>query len=111
MQTLEQQRQQTKTAAIVASVLWVLTTILGIFTIIYTRLIILRTYIRFVPDGANALSLFNIIIVLVMAAFFITIVIGGVEYHRTRYGSPQSWCIFASVLALEIGILLLPLFL
>ena len=94
-----------------ASVLWVLTTILGIFTIIYTRLIILRTYIRFVPDGANALSLFNIIIVLVMAAFFITIVIGGVEYHRTRYGSPQSWCIFASVLALEIGILLLPLFL
>jgi hypothetical protein len=111
MQTLAQQRQQTTTAAIVAFVLWATTAVLGIFTIVYSRAVVLRTYLRFVPDGANALSLLNIIIMLIMAFFFVAAVIGGAEYHRTHYGSPESWRLFARVLALEIGILLLPLFL
>lgn len=111
MQTLEQQKQQTTTAAIVAAVLWALTAVLGIFTIIYMRAVVLRTYLRFVPDGANALSLLNILTLLPMAFFFVAAVIGGAEYHRTRYGSPESWRLFARVIALEVGILMLPLFL
>ena len=98
-------------SGVIAFALWVLTAVLGVLNIIYIRMIALRTYIRFVPDGANALSLINILVMIFMAFFFVAAVIGGAEYHRTRYGSSDSWKWFARVLALETAVMLLPIFL
>ncbi|MEM7116789.1 MAG: hypothetical protein AAF614_30430 [Chloroflexota bacterium] len=105
------ERRQRYTNGVIAFILWAITAVLGVLNIVYIRLIALRTYLRFVPDGANALSLINILVMIFMAFFFVAAVIGGAEYHRTRYGSSESWRMFALVLALETAVVLLPIFL
>lgn len=105
------ERRKRYTNGTIAFILWGITAVLGVLNIIYIRSIVLRTYIRFVPDGANALSLINLLIMFAMFFFFVAAVIGGAEYHRTRYGTRQSWEWFARVLALETAVMLLPIFL
>lgn len=105
------EKRQRRLNGFFAILLWAITAVLGILNIIFIRTVVLRTYIRFVPDGQSAFSLLNIIILFAAAIFFVAAVIGGAEYHRVRYGTEQSWRWFARVLALETAVLLLPLFL
>ena len=105
------EKRQRRISAFFAILLWVVTAVFGVLNIVFIRLVVLRTYLRFVPDGQGALSLLNILILFSAAIVFVAAVIGGAEYHRTRYGTRQSWEWFARVLALETAVMLLPLFL
>lgn len=110
LETQAERRQRYINGAI-AFILWVITAVLGVLNIVYIRSLTLRTYLRFVPDGTNALSLLNLLIMFAMVFFFVAAVIGGAEYHRTRYGTSDSWKWFARVLALETAVILLTIFL
>jgi hypothetical protein len=45
-----------------------------------------------------------------MIVFCIAVIIGGFEFHFRRAGQAESWQLFARTLAVELGILLLALF-
>lgn len=80
---------------------------------------ILRTYSRFFPEnaiaasfGRGSYSLLNILVSITLAMLVIAIVIGGFEFHlRDKHlGSEKSRWLFARTLAVEVGFLLLALF-
>jgi hypothetical protein len=99
---------------IFATGLWLTTVILGLLSVLASREMIMRTYLRFFPGeawaasvGKGSLSFLNILIAFPLAIVFIVIVIGGFEYHHKRLGQPQSWRLLARTLAVELSILLL----
>lgn len=102
------QRSKGLQSAIVI-VLWLITAALGMWDILLVRMMVLRTYLRFVPSG-EAFSLINTLVMIPLAITWVAIAIGGAEYHRARVGRPDSWRMFSRTLALELSILLLPLF-
>ena len=68
----------------------------------------LRTLARF---GLETLLIIgNYVAVFPMIVFCIAVIIGGFEYHFRRAGQAESWQIFAKTLTIELGILLLALF-
>jgi hypothetical protein len=97
--------------------IWFITAILSVFVFLAGREIVVRTYIRFFPWdawrlelGQGGLSLVNILIALPLATLVIAIIIGGFEYQHRNMGSPEGWLMLARTLALELGILLLALY-
>lgn len=93
----------------VTLLLWLLTAALGIWSIILIRDLILGNYVRFVPGGDGA-PLLNTLLLPVLALLWIGITLGGAEYHLKHVGEPGSWTFLSRVLAVELAILLLPLF-
>jgi len=74
------------------------------------RAMIIRTYVRFFPSNVASFSLVNIVVSMAMAILPIAIIIGGFEYQHRNMGKPEGWVMLARTLAVEIGILLLALY-
>lgn len=98
--------------------LWFLSAVLSVFVFIAGREMIIRTYLRFFPgdawrmqQGQGGLSLINILISLPLAMLVIAIIIGGFEYQHRNMGKPSAWLFLSRTLAVEIGFLLLALYL
>ena len=89
--------------------LWFVTALLAVLTYLAGRAMILRTYIRFFPSG-EAYFVVNSITSVAMAILPIAIIIGGFEYQHRNMGKPQGWVMLARTFALEIGMLLLALY-
>jgi hypothetical protein len=90
--------------------LWFVTAALGVLTYLAGREMIIRTYVRFFPLDVGSLSLVNIVVSIAMAIVPVAIIIGGFEYQHRNMGKPQGWVMLARTLAVEIGILLLALY-
>ena len=97
--------------------LWLVTAVLGVLTFLAGREMMIRTYVRFLPWeaarsqlGMGSFSLVNIIISITMAIVVIAIIIGGFEYQHRNMGQPEGWVMLARTLAVEVGILLLALY-
>jgi hypothetical protein len=97
--------------------LWLLSVILGVLSFLAGRELIIRTYLRFFPWdawlfqlGQGSLSLVNIMITMALAIVVIAIIIGGFEYQHRNMGKPEGWWMLSRTLAVELGILLLALF-
>lgn len=97
--------------------IWLVTSILSVIVFLAGREMIIRTYSRFFlwdawrfQTGQGSLSLINILISLPLAALVIVIVIGGFEYQYHKMGYPEAWRMLARTLAVELGILLLALY-
>ncbi len=97
--------------------LWLLTAILGVLSALAARAMVIRNYLRFFPTeawaasvGKGGLSLLNILVSFTLAFFVIAVIIGGFEYHHRRGGTQKSWRLIAQTLAVELALLLLPLF-
>ena len=95
---------------VVTYILWLITFGLGIWDLFLLWQVALRTYSRFVPTGAGY-ALANILIIIPLVIAGIAVTIGSAEYHRLRWGTPESWQLFARVFAIEFAILALPIFL
>ena len=91
--------------------LWFVTTVLAVLSYLAGREMILRSYVRFFPMGEGSYSLINSITSVAMAILPIAIIIGGFEYQHRNMGKPQAWTVLARTFALEIGMLLLALYL
>ena len=98
--------------------IWFLTVVLSVLVFLGGREMVMRTYTRFFPwdawrfqMGVGGLSLINILITLPLASLVIAIVIGGFEYQHRYMGKLEAWRMLARTLAVEIGILLLALYL
>ena len=98
--------------------IWFLTAFLSVFVFIAGRSMIVRTYTRFFPwdaylvqAGQGGLSLVNILFSLPLAMLVIAIIIGGFEYQHRFKGSPEGWRMLSRTLAVELGFLLLALYL
>jgi hypothetical protein len=97
---------------------WLVSAVLAVLVFIAGRELVIRTYTRFFPwdawrvqMGQGGLSLINIMISLPLTALVIAIIIGGFEYQHRNMGTPEAWQMLARTLAVEIGILLLALYL
>ena len=95
--------------------LWLVTTILAGLSFFAGRRIVLNTLDRFFSSalsetGPDGYSLMNILVSFTLAFLFIAIVIGGFEYHYRKGGTEESWWMFTRTLAVELGILLIALF-
>jgi hypothetical protein len=102
--------------AVAVFALWLVTAVLGIFEILLVRDMAQRIFARFFADerayGADywgGLALGQIIVV-IMAIVWIGLVIGAAEYHFKYFGQPRSWRLFARVIAVELAILVLAVF-
>ena len=98
--------------------IWLITAILSVFVFMAGRAMIVRTYTRFFPwdaylvqAGQGGLSLVNILFSLPLAMLVIAIIIGGFEYQHRYKGSPEGWRMLSRTLAVELGFLLLALYL
>ncbi len=96
-------------ATILALILWLVTVVLAVWDFLLIRGMVLRTYGRF-GGAANSFELVSILLIIVLAVLWVVVVIGGAEYHRARVGQPNSWQMFSRTLAVEVSILVLPLF-
>ena len=90
--------------------LWFVTAVLAVLSYLAGREMILRSYVRFFPMGEGSYSLINSITSVAMAILPIAIIIGGFEYQHRNMGKPQAWTMLARTFALEIGMLLLALY-
>ena len=90
--------------------LWFVSAVLAALSYLAGREMVLRNYVRFFPLGQGSYSLINSIVSVAMAILPIAIIIGGFEYQHRNMGKPQAWVMLARTFALEIGILLLALF-
>jgi hypothetical protein len=98
--------------------IWFLTAVLSVLVFISGREMIVRTYTRFFPWdawrvtlGKGGLSLINIFITFPLAMLVIAIIIGGFEYQHRNMDTPEGWRMLAVTLAVELGVLLLALYL
>ena len=101
--------KQTPRAMSLAYGLWFVSAVLAVLTYLACREMILRTYVRFFPLG-ESYFLINSITSVAMAILPIAIIIGGFEYQHRNMGKPQGWVMLARTFAVEIGILLLALY-
>jgi hypothetical protein len=96
-------------AAGLAYGLWFVSTVLAVLTYLAAREMILRNYVRFFPLG-DSYPFVNLLTSIAIAILPIVIIIGGFEYQHRNMGKPQGWVMLARTIAVEIGILLLALY-
>jgi hypothetical protein len=90
--------------------LWFVSAALSVLTYVAGRQMVIRTYARFFPWNLGSLSLVTIAASIAMAILPIAIIIGGFEYQHRNMGKPEAWVMLARTFALEIGMLLLALY-
>ena len=90
--------------------LWLATAVLAVLSYLAGREMILRSYVRFFPLGEGSYSFINLIVSIALAILPIAIIIGGFEYQHRNMGKPRAWTMLARTFALEIGMLLLALY-
>jgi hypothetical protein len=105
--------------AVIVLSIWLLSAAIGVWEILLVREMVLRLMARFVSISASGYEAFRqintansvgIALVLILAVIWIAAFIGSAEYHYRRLGQPSSWKLLSSTVAVEIGILLLVLF-
>ena len=102
--------------ALVTFILWAFTAILGLFEIVIIRDMVLRVYARFFASGQaygadywGGVALGQVLVV-ILAIVWIGLVLGAAEYHYKHFGQPKSWRLFARVIAVQLAILVLAVF-
>jgi hypothetical protein len=102
-------------AGILAVLLWIVTAILGLVDILAVRNIAqgIAARIRSDTRGSSYWAYVNAgnWSVVVAAVIWIVVVVGSGEYHRVKVGQRSSWKLFGWTIAVEVAILILPLFL
>jgi len=88
---------------VLAFILWVVTLILGLYDIYFSREIFYAIYARFSTDAAPAVVIGNAIIV-VGAIVYLGFVVMTSEYHFKNVGEPGSWDLFTKSLLVELAI-------
>ncbi|MCB9134094.1 MAG: hypothetical protein H6636_01620 [Anaerolineales bacterium] len=116
METL-QKPQDSPRVYLPAYGIWLISVALSVLSFIAGREMIIRTYTRFFPweawkfaSGQGSLSLINILVSLPLATLMIVIIIGGFEYQHRYMGTREAWWLLARTLAVELGFLLLALY-
>ncbi len=89
-----------------AFLLWVVTTLFGIFSIYLIYQITLSIYAHFSSDVAIATVIGYVAAILAAFAAIILVIASG-EYHRKHAGTRESWTFFAWTVAIELLILIL----
>ena len=90
--------------------LWVITTVLAFWLMLVIREMILRIYIQYLPASPAGAVVLGTWIWLPLGILFIAVAIGGAEFHYWRVGQPISWKVFGWTLLIQLGILVLALF-
>jgi len=97
---------------VVIVALWLGTAVLGLYEIALLREMLLRAYVRFGPPSsqllqqAQALGSWGVFF---MGALWVTVVIGGGEYHYRHAGQRASWRLLGWTILVQLGLLALPL--
>jgi hypothetical protein len=108
-------RRDPKLVALAAA-LWVFTSVLGFLEILTVRVIALRVYSHFaVTYGFYGRQVFaarglSSAAVVITGIACIGVAIGCGEYHLKHFAQPESWRLFTRTIAVELAILVLPLF-
>jgi heme/copper-type cytochrome/quinol oxidase subunit 2 len=102
--------------ALLTVVLWAVTSVVGLVEIVIVRAMVVRVFARFFADeraygtdywGSVALGQ---VLVVILAIVWIGLVIGAGEYYYKYLGQPKSWRLLARVIAVEISVLVLAVF-
>lgn len=88
---------------ILALVLWLISLVLGLFDIYFTREIFYAIYARFSTLAGPAIGIGNAIIY-IMAIVYLGFVVMTSEYHVKNVGKPESWNLFTKTLIVELAI-------
>jgi hypothetical protein len=118
---LDRPKRGAKKATTIAATfgLWLVTAVLGLWLIQFVRNLMARLIFYFTPIGVDEYAAFKRIqlvgglstfLYLILGLAWIAAIIGGAEYHRRRLGQPESWRLFGWIVATEMAILLLGLF-
>jgi hypothetical protein len=117
MELLEEHQIKNQTY-ITSGILWLLSSVLGVISLLAGRRAVLSTFMRFFQgsvsrSGADPGALLNILVSFPLVFLAIGIIIGGFEYHLRdkRLGTEASYWLFARTFSIEIGFLLLASFL
>ena len=102
--------------ALLTFVLWAGTAIVGLYEILLVRELVYRCYARFWSGvgyrrGYGRATVLGVWSVFILAMVWIAAFIGGAEYHYKHVGQRGSWKCFAWTIAVELLILVLPLWL
>lgn len=93
-------------AGVLALMLWIATSALGMFEIYLLQDMLLRVYVRFGHFYWSGLTIRNVA-VFVLAILYIAFAIGTGEYHYRKAGQPPSWRLFSWTIAVELVILIM----
>lgn len=88
---------------VLALILWVITLILGLYDIYFSREIFYSLYARFSTTPQPAVLMGNALIV-VLAILYIGFVILTGEYHLKHVGKPESWKLFYQTFIVQLFI-------
>ncbi len=95
--------------SVLALILWLATAVVGLWEIVVVQGIFLRLYIRFGHDYWVGLTLRNWIVLVLSMVWLVFAIFTG-EYHHKRVGQRASWKLFGLTAAVELGILVVALF-
>ncbi|RLD09018.1 MAG: hypothetical protein DRI56_04840 [Chloroflexota bacterium] len=96
--------------ALLTSLLWAGTLVIGLLNILVIRDLVLMVYLSAGHNTAE-MSVAAILAVLISALIYIAVVIGGAEYHYKHIGCPSSWKLFSWTIMGQLFIMVLPYFL
>jgi hypothetical protein len=88
--------------AVLAIVLWLVSLVLGLLDIDFSRRIIESIFARFWANQYWTAVLVENIATLIFALGFIVFIVLTGEYHRKHVGQPGSWKLFGVSLGVEI---------
>jgi hypothetical protein len=96
--------------------LWALTSVVSFLEILTVRAIVLRVYSHFAMTSgfytrkAMAAQSLGMGTLVIMGIACVAVAIGCGEYHLNHFNQPSSWRLFVRTIAVEVAILILPLF-
>jgi hypothetical protein len=95
----------TVVSALVAFLLWLGTAILGLQTMVVLRdlFLLAAKWVGVTDIAARPMSM---LFLLVLVMLWITMTIGGGEYHRRRVGQMNSWRLFGVTIAIELSVII-----
>jgi len=93
-------------SSILAIVLWLITTGLGLQAIYIVKEIFYLIYVS-LGGSIQRAERFVPVLVFFMALGFLVFIIGTTEYHLKRVGRPESWRLFGWTIAVELSLLIL----
>ncbi|MFQ5616848.1 MAG: anti-sigma factor family protein [Anaerolineales bacterium] len=96
-------------AAMLTFILWLGTAIIGLLNILIIRDLVLAGYVA-VGGSDTGASIATIMVMIISVLVYITVVIGGAEYHYKRIDQPSSWKFFTWTIIIQLLIMILPYF-
>ena len=92
-------------ASILAIILWLVTTGLGLQTIYLIKEIFYLVYVS-LGGSVERAETFVPVLVFFLALIFLVFIISTTEYHLKRVGRPESWRLFGWTIAAELSLLI-----